>query len=141
MKIKRFFAIIVALCLFLTGCSKSVDWDKDIQKLENAGYTVTYHTSEEELASITHELNSWAKFNGYDLTFEVEKYTDLLKDNDYDFQVIFFQFANEDQALNYYNFAIETRIEDGVNKFYVSEDIVVIADNKEAINILGYDFK
>ena len=84
MKIKRFFAIIVALCLFLTGCSKSVDWDKDIQKLENAGYTVTYHTSEEELASITHELNSWAKFNGYDLTFEVEKYTDLLKDNDYD---------------------------------------------------------
>ena len=82
MKIKRFFAIIVALCLFLTGCSKSVDWDKDIQKLENAGYTVTYHTSEEELASITHELNSWAKFNGYDLTFEVEKYTDLLKDND-----------------------------------------------------------
>ena len=66
---------------------------KDIQKLENAGYTVTYHTSEEELASITHELNSWAKFNGYDFTFEVEKYTDLLKDNDYDFQVIFFQFA------------------------------------------------
>ena len=40
MKIKRFFAIIVTLCLFLTGCSKSVDWDKDIQKLENAGYTV-----------------------------------------------------------------------------------------------------
>lgn len=134
-------ALSLLLVVNMTGCSKSIDWDKDIKKLEDAGYTVTNHTSEEDLASITHEVNSWAKFKGYDLTFEVVKYTSLLKDKDYDNQAIFFQFSNEEQALNYYNFEIETRLEESVNKYYSYKDIVVFSDNEESMNILGYDFK
>ena len=134
-------ALSLLLVVTMTGCSKSIDWDKDIKKLEDAGYTVTNYTSEEDLASITHELNSWAKFKGYELTFEVVKYTSLLKDKDYDNQAMFFQFISEEQALNYYTFEIETRLEESVNRYYSYKDIVVFSDNEESMNILGYDFK
>ena len=134
-----FVSALLMICM--TGCSKSVDWDKDIKKLEDAGYTITNHTSEEDLASITHELNSWAKFKGYDLTFEVLRFTGVVKNEDYDNQVTMLQFATEEQAFNYYNFEIETRFEDSVNKYYVYKDIVVCSDNEESMNILGYDFK
>ena len=65
----------------------------------------------------------------------------MVKDNDYDFQCILIQFALTNQATMYYDLRIESRIEDSVNKFYKSVDVVVIADNEEVIDILGYDFK
>lgn len=131
----------ILLTLTMTGCSKSIDWDNDVRKLEDAGYIVTNHTSEEELSSITHEFNSWAKFKGYDLTFNVVRCTSLLKDENYDNQVTYYQFSTENEASNYYNFEIETRMEGSVNKYYYCKDIVIFSDNNESMDILGYDFK
>ena len=57
MKIRRFFAIIVALCLFLTGCSKSFDWDINVEKIENLGFVIfNSSTNEDDLIEITIQL-------------------------------------------------------------------------------------
>ena len=65
----------------------------------------------------------------------------FVKDDDYDLRCRLIQVASTNQATMYYDLRIESRIEDSVNKFYKSSDVVVIADNEEVIDILGYDFK
>lgn len=140
MKTKGFFVIFIALCLFLTGCSNSFNWDKSVSKLENAGYVIV-NAGSENLEDATKSINSDIILGGGDFTVEVFKYASMVKDNDYDFQCILIQFASTNQATMYYDLRIESRIEDSVNKFYKSVDVVVIADNEEVIGILGYDFK
>ncbi len=125
---------------FLTGCSNSFNWDKSVSKLENAGYVIV-NAGSENLEDATKSINSDIILDGGEFTVEVVKYASMVKDNDYDFQFILIQFASTNQATMYYDLRIESRIEDSVNKFYKSADVVVIADNKEVINILGYDFK
>ena len=95
----------------------------------------------ENLEDATKSINSDIILGGGDFTVEVVKYASMVKDNDYDFQCILIQFASTNQATMYYDLRIESRIEDSVNKFYKSADVVDIADNEEVINILGYDFK
>lgn len=140
MKNKGLFAMFIALCLFLTGCSNSFNWDKSVSKLENAGYVIV-NAGSENLEDATKSINSDIILGGGDFTVEVVKYASMVKDNDYDFQCILIQFASTNQAMMYYDLRIESRIEDSVNKFYKSVDVVVIADNEEVIGILGYDFK
>ena len=140
MKNNGLFAMFIALCLFLTGCSNSFNWDKSVSKLENAGYVVV-NAGSENLEDATKSINSDIILGGGDFTVEVVKYASMVKNNDYDFQCILIQFASTNQATMYYDLRIESRIEDSVNKFYKSSDVVVIADNKEVIDILGYYFK
>ena len=125
---------------FLTGCSNSFNWDKSVSKLENAGYVIV-NAGSENLEDATKSINSDIILDGGEFTVEVVKYASMVKDNDYDFQCILIQFASTNQATMYYDLRIESRIEDSVNKFYKSVDVVVIADNEEVIDILGYDFK
>ena len=125
---------------FLTGCSNSFNWDKSVSKLENAGYVVV-NAGSENLEDATKSINSDIILDGGDFTVEVVKYASMVKDNNYDFQCILIQFASTNQASMYYDLRIESRIEDSENKFFKSADVVVIADNEEVIDILGYDFK
>ena len=140
MKLKGFFAIIVTFCLFLTGCSNSFNWDKSISKLEEAGYVIV-NASSDNLEDASKSVNADIKLDGGDFTVELVRYASMVKDNDYDFQCILFQFASNDQATKYYDLRIEKRMENSKNKFYISTDVVVLADNQEVISILGYDFK
>ena len=140
MKNEGLFAMFLAFCLFLTGCSNSFNWDKSVSKLENAGYVVV-NAGSENLEDATKSINSDIILDGGDFTVEVVKYASMVKDNNYDFQCILIQFASTNQASMYYDLRIESRIEFSENKFFKSADVVVIADNEEVINILGYDFK
>ena len=57
MKIKKFLTVIVVLCLFLTGCSKSFDWDINVEKIENLGFVIfNSSTNEDDLIEITIQL-------------------------------------------------------------------------------------
>lgn len=129
-----FVSVLLMFCM--TGCSKSVDWNKDIKKLEDAGFVLTT-----DFEDATESINADIKSDGGDFTVEVIKAADLLKDNDYDYQCILIQFATKEQAKKYYDLRIENRIEGSKNKFYVYEDVVIIVDNALAVEILGYDFK
>ena len=129
-----FVSVLLMICM--TGCSKSVDWDKDIKKLEDAGFVLTT-----DFEDATESINADIKIEGGDFTVEVIKAADLLKDNDYDYQCILIQFATKEQAKKYYDLRIENRIEGSKNKFYVYEDVVIIVDNALAVETLGYDFK
>ena len=133
-----FVSVLLMICM--TGCSKSVDWDKDIKKLEDAGYVVE-NAGSENLEYATKSINSDIKLDGGDFTVEVVKYAPMVKDNDYDYQCILIQFATKEQAKKYYDLRIENRIEGSKNKFYVYEDVVILVDNALAVEILGYDFK
>ncbi len=104
-------------------------------------FVIPNQASLKELDDRTSLYNSYIILGGGDFTVEVVKYASMVKDNDYDFQCILIQFASTNQATMYYDLRIESRIEDSVNKFYKSSDVVVIADNEEVIDILGYDFK
>lgn len=129
-----FVSVLLMFCM--TGCSKTVDWDKDIKKLEDAGFVLS-----NDFEDATESINADIKIEGGDFTVEVIKAADLLKDNDYDYQCILIQFATKEQAKKYYDLRIENRIEGSKNKFYVYEDVVIIVDNALAVGILGYDFK
>lgn len=129
-----FVSVLLMICM--TGCSKSVDWDKDIKKLEDAGFVLS-----NDFEDATESINADIKIEGGDFTVEVIKAADLLKDNDYDYQCILIQFATKEQAKKYYDLRIENRIEGSKNKFYVYEDVVIIVDNALAVETLGYDFK
>lgn len=129
-----FVSVLLMICM--TGCSKSVDWDKDIKKLEDAGFALS-----NDFEDATESINADIKIEGGDFTVEVIKAADLLKDNDYDYQCILIQFATKEQAKKYYDLRIENRIEGSKNKFYVYEDVVIIVDNALAVETLGYDFK
>lgn len=133
-----FVSVLLMICM--TGCSKSVDWDKDIKKLEDAGYVVE-NAGSENLEDATKSINSEIKLDGGDFTVEVVKYAPMVKDKDYDYQCILIQFATKEQAKKYYDLRIENRIEGSKNKFYVYEDVVILVDNALAVEILGYDFK
>ena len=133
-----FVSVLLMFCM--TGCSKAVDWDKDIKKLEDAGYVVE-NAGSENLEDATKSINSEIKLDGGDFTVEVVKYAPMVKDNDYDYQCILIQFATKEQAKKYYDLRIENRIEGSKNKFYVYEDVVIIVDNALAVETLGYDFK
>lgn len=133
-----FVSVLLMFCM--TGCSKAVDWDKDIKKLEDAGYVVE-NAESENLEDATKSINSEIKLDGGDFTVEVVKYAPMVKDNDYDYQCILIQFATKEQAKKYYDLRIENRIEGSKNKFYVYEDVVILVDNALAVEILGYDFK
>ncbi len=134
---KKLFAIIVGLCLFLTGCSSSFNWDKSVSKLEDAGYVVkmNYSTTED----ITHELNSELKMHGKDDIVEVIKYTNLEK-GDYTNSCFFIQFENEDQAQSYYDLRLETRFEDSNLKLAIYEDVLLMTQSSEVVDILNLDF-
>ena len=133
-----FVSVLLMFCM--TGCSKAVDWDKDIKKLEDAGYVVE-NAGSENLEDATKSINSEIKLDGGDFTVEVVKYAPMVKDNDYDYQCILIQFATKEQAKKYYDLRIENRIEGSKNKFYVYEDVVILVDNALAVETLGYDFK
>lgn len=140
MKIKRFFVVLVAVCLFLTGCSSSFSWDKSVAKLEDAGYEVTRnYTTAEDLNKITKELNSEIKMNDKDFVVEVIKYMSLDKEKD---GCLFLQFKEDDQAKKYYDLRIEIRnqFENSKLKFALYDDTVLIADAGETVNLLNLKF-
>lgn len=136
---KRFFVIIVALCLFLTGCSSSFNWDKNVSKLEGAGYTITKnYTTQEDLDKITHELNSDLAIHDRDCTVEVIRYMSLDKEED---ACIFLQFKTEDQAKSYFDLRVEIRFEDSDIKLAIYDDVVLIANTNEVVDLLKLNFK
>ena len=137
MKIKKFFAIIVTLCLFLTGCSNSFNWEKNVSKLEDAGYVVEMlYTSNEDLE---HEINSIFALNEKDYTVEVVRYINLQK-GDYKNSCVFIQFKTEEQAQNYYDLRVEIRYEDSDLKLALYDDVVLLAKSSEVVELLNLDF-
>ncbi len=135
---KKMFAIIIGLCLFLTGCSSSFHWDKSVTKLEDAGYVITRnYTTQEDLNKITHELNSELKMHNKDTMVEVIKYMSLDKEESV---CIFLQFEEDEQAQSYYNLRLETRLEvDGLN-LALYEDVVLITNSTKVVDLLKLNF-
>lgn len=143
MKIKRFFVIIVALCLFLTGCSKSFNWDKSVEKIENLGFVVfNSSTNEEDLNKNNDLINTDIKLMGGDFSVELDNAVALNKEvNDNYYNCMFFDFKDDEQAKSYYDLYLDTRSNENQYKLSLIKDIVVLTNSQEVIDSLGYQFK
>jgi hypothetical protein len=143
MKIKRFFAIIVTLCLFLTGCSKSFNWDKSVEKIENLGFVVfNSSTNEEDLNKNNDLINTDIKLMGGDFSVELDNAVALNKEvNDNYYNCMFFDFKDDEQAKSYYDLYLDTRSNENQYKLSLIKDIVVLTNSQEVIDSLGYQFK
>ncbi len=143
MKIRRFFAIIVALCLFLTGCSKSFDWDKNVEKIENLGFVVfNSSTNEDDLNRNNDSVNADIKLMGGDFSVELENAIALNKEvDDNYYNCMFFDFKNDEQAKSYYDLYLDSRSNENQYKLSLIKDIVVLTNSQEVIDTLGLQFK
>ena len=143
MKIRRFFAIIVALCLFLTGCSKSFDLDKNVEKIENLGFVVfKSSTNEDDLNRNNDSVNADIKLMGGDFSVELENAIALNKEvDDNYYNCMFFDFKNDEQAKSYYDLYLESRSNENQYKLSLIKDIVVLTNSQEVIVTLGLQFK
>lgn len=143
MKIKRFFAIIVTLCLFLTGCSKSFDWDKNIEKIESIGFVVfNSSTNEEDLNRNNDSVNADIKLMGGDFSVELDNAVALNKEvDDNYYNCMFFDFKNDEQAKSYYDLYLDNRSNENQYKLSLIKDIVVLTNSQEVIDTLGLQFK
>ena len=143
MKIKKFLTIIVVLCLFLTGCSKSFDWDKSVEKIESIGFVVFNSSSnEEDLKKNNDAINADIKIMGGDFSVELDNAIALNKtvNNDY-YNCMFLDFKNDEQAKRYYDLYIDTRSNENQYKLALVKDIVVLTNSQEAIDSLSLEFK
>ena len=143
MKIKRFFAVIVALSLFLTGCSKSFDWNKNVEKVENLGFVIFNSSANEEDLNRNNDLiNSDIKLMGGDFSVELDNAVALNKEvnNNY-YNCMFFDFKDDEQAKSYYDLYLDTRSNENQYKLSLIKDIVVLTNSQEVIDSLGYQFK
>lgn len=143
MKIRRFFAIIVALCLFLTGCSKSFDWDKNVEKIENLGFVVfNSSTNEDDLNRNNDSVNADIKLMGGDFSVELENAIALNKEvDDNYYNCMFLDFKNDEQAKSYYDLYLDSRSNENQYKLSLIKDIVVLTNSHEVIDTLGLQFK
>ena len=142
MKIKRFFAIIAALCLFLTGCSKSFDWDSNVEKVENLGFVVfNTSTNEEDLNRNTDSINADIKLMGGDFSVELDNAIALNKEvEDSYYCCTFVDFKSDEQAKNYYELYLSTRSNENQYKLALIKDIVVLTNSQEVIDLLKLEF-
>ena len=94
MKIKKFLTVIVVLCLFLSGCSKSFDWDKSVEKIESIGFVVFNSSSnEEDLKKNNDAINADIKIMGGDFSVELDNAIALNKEvNDDYYNCMFLDF-------------------------------------------------
>ena len=143
MKIKRFFAVIVALSLFLTGCSKSFDWNKNVEKVENLGFVIFNSSANEEDLNRNNDLiNADIKLMGGDFSVELDNAVALNKEvNDNYYNCMFFDFKDDEQAKSYYDLYLDTRSNENQYKLSLNKDIVVVTNSQEVIDSLGYQFK
>ena len=143
MKIKRFFAVIVALSLFLTGCSKSFDWNKNVEKVENLGFVVFNSSANEEDLNRNNDLiNADIKLMGGEFSVELDNVIALNKEeNDNYYNCMFFDFKDDEQAKSYYDLYLDTRSNENQYKLSLNKDIVVVTNSQEVIDSLGYQFK
>ena len=143
MKIKRFFAVIVALSLFLTGCSKSFDWNKNVEKVENLGFVIfNSSANEEDLNRNNDSINADIKLMGGDFSVELDNAVALNKEvNDNYYNCMFFDFKDVEQAKSYYDLYLDTRSNENQYKLSLIKDIVVLTNSQEVIDSLGYQFK
>ena len=143
MKIKKFLTIIVVLCLFLTGCSKSFDWDKSVEKIESIGFVVFNSSSnEEDLKKNNDAINADIKIMGGDFSVELDNAIALNKEvNDDYYNCMFLDFKNDEQAKRYYDLYIDTRSNENQYKLALVKDIVVLTNSQEAIDSLSLEFK
>lgn len=143
MKIKRFFAVIVALSLFLTGCSKSFDWNKNVEKVENLGFVIFNSSANEEDLNRNNDLiNADIKLMGGDFSVELDNAVALNKEvNDNYYNCMFFDFKDDEQAKSYYDLYLDTRSNENQYKLSLNKDIVVVTNSQEVIDSLGCQFK
>lgn len=143
MKIKRFFAVIVALSLFLTGCSKSFDWNKNVDKVENLGFVIfNSSANEEDLIRNNDSINADIKLMDGDFSVELDNAVALNKEvNDNYYNCMFFDFKDDEQAKSYYDLYLDTRSNENQYKLSLIKDIVVLTNSQEVIDSLGYQFK
>ena len=143
MKIKRFFAVIVALSLFLTGCSKSFDWNKNVEKVENLGFVIfNSSANEEDLNRNNDSINADIKLMGGDFSVELDNAVALNKEvNDNYYNCMFFDFKDDEQAKSYYDLYLDTRSNENQYKLSLIKDTVVLTNSQEVIDSLGYQFK
>lgn len=143
MKIKRFFAVIVALSLFLTGCSKSFDWNKNVEKVENLGFVIfNSSANEEDLNRNNDSINADIKLMGGDFSVELDNAVALNKEvSDNYYNCMFFDFKDDEQAKSYYDLYLDTRSNENKYKLSLIKDIVVLTNSQEVIDSLGYQFK
>ena len=143
MKIKKFLTIIVVLCLFLIGCSKSFDWDKSVEKIESIGFVVFNSSSnEEDLKKNNDAINADIKIMGGDFSVELDNAIALNKEvNDDYYNCMFLDFKNDEQAKRYYDLYIDTRSNENQYKLVLVKDIVVLTNSQEAIDSLSLEFK
>lgn len=143
MKIKRFFAIFVALCLFLTGCTKSFDWEKSVEKIESIGFVVfNSSTNEDDLRRNNDSINADIKIMGGDFSVELDNAIALNKtENDNYYNCMFFDFKYEEQAKSYYDLYLDNRSNENQYKLSLIKDKVVLTNSQEVIDALDLQFK
>ena len=143
MKIKKFLTVIVVLCLFLSGCSKSFDWDKSVEKIESIGFVVLNSSSnEEDLKKNSDAINADIKIMGGAFSVKFDNAIALNKEvnNDY-YNCMFLDFKNDEQAKSYYDLYLDTRSTENQYRLSLIKDIVVLTNSQEAIDSLSLEFK
>ena len=145
MKIKKFLTVIVVLFLFLflSGCSKSFDWDKSVEKIESIGFVVLNSSSnEEDLKKNSDAINADIKIMGGDFSVELDNAIALNKEvNDDYYNCMFFDFKNDEQSKSYYDLYLDTCSNENQYKLALVKDIVVLTNSQEAIDSLSLEFK
>ena len=135
-------AILLLPVLLFAGCSTNFDWDKSIEKLKEAGFTVSHQaTTTDELQEITDAVMFAVTSGGGDFTVEVKKYTVLTKDSDPSHSCQFIEFATEEQAQNYYDIHIHKRNDDSNIKVAIKGKVVIETNLEEAQEALKFDFQ
>ncbi len=140
---KKLFAIIIGLCLFLTGCTKSFDWDQSVEKIESIGFVVfNSSANEDDLKRNNDSINADIKIMGGDFSVELDNAIALNKtENDNYYNCMFFDFKNEEQAKNYYDLYLDNRSNENQYKLSLIKDKVVLTNSQEVIDALDLQFK
>ena len=143
MKIKKFLSVIVVLCLFLLGCSKTFDWDKSVEKIESIGFVVFNSSSnEEDLKKNNDAINADIKIMSGAFSVKLDNAIALNKEvNDDYYNCMFFDFKNDEQSKSYYDLYLDTRSNENQYKLALVKDIVVLTNSQEAIDSLSLEFK
>lgn len=139
---------ILASSFLLVACYPKPyeNWDRDVQKLVDAGFEAEEYT-DEYLAIENNWLNNYLKANvdwiNSKFSVDLTKYTRLQKNEDQEV-VVLYLFATKEQANNVFDMYVnvERDVYGSTNeyRFFQIESSLIITSSKVGADILGYDF-
>ena len=137
------FLMLLAALLSVASCGRKISFDSDMDKVEKIGFNLVKSSqTEKDLSEATESFNSEIRFEGGKFEVEIIYYANFNKtvEDDY-FSCQFIEFDSEEQAENYFNLYVESRLESGEYKLKIYENKIILTNSSEAMKALGGKFK